>query len=305
MKTLLETYSEHSGKVSDKWNIYFDVYEKIFAPYRDKAISLLEVGIQNGGSLEIWAQYFPQAKKIIGCDINPACSQLTYSEENIQVVVGDANNSQVQKSILDTTKSFDVVIDDGSHTSSDIIKTFFNYFPHINNGGIFIAEDLCCSYWSDYEGGIYHPYSSINFFKLLVDIVNFEHWGVAGAQREDLLRRFQKHLGVEVSMDALREIHSVEFVNSMCIIRKAEASENVLGKRLIVGEDMIIGKEHLQNASGEFLAIPDQSGNEWSEIAAFAENTPEKKGGSGSEASKAPSLRECVKNMWSILFGSR
>ena len=54
---------EHKGKISDKWNLYLDIYERIFCSLRNKPISLLEIGIQNGGSLEIWASYFSLAKK--------------------------------------------------------------------------------------------------------------------------------------------------------------------------------------------------------------------------------------------------
>jgi hypothetical protein len=78
MKTLKELYMEHQGKVSDKWSLYLNEYERLLSPYRKMKINLLEIGVQNGGSLEIWGKYFPHAKKIIGCDINPDCKKLSY-----------------------------------------------------------------------------------------------------------------------------------------------------------------------------------------------------------------------------------
>lgn len=61
-QTLKQLYALHTGKVSDKWSSYLDAYENILSKYRHKPINLLEVGVQNGGSLEIWAKYFPYAK---------------------------------------------------------------------------------------------------------------------------------------------------------------------------------------------------------------------------------------------------
>ena len=99
MKTLEKLYKEHSGKVSDKWRIYIDQYEEKFKPYEDAKIRILEIGIQNGGSLEIYAKYFNNAELILGCDINEKCLGLTYQENNIQVIVGDATEENTFKKI--------------------------------------------------------------------------------------------------------------------------------------------------------------------------------------------------------------
>jgi len=44
-----------TGKVSDKWDSYLPIYDRLFGPRKDDAIGLLEIGVQNGGSLEIWS----------------------------------------------------------------------------------------------------------------------------------------------------------------------------------------------------------------------------------------------------------
>jgi hypothetical protein len=128
-QTLEQLYAEHSGKVSDKWSIYLTEYDRIFNEYRDKPVRLLEIGIQNGGSLEIWSKFFPGAQKLVGCDINPDCARLIYDDLRIAVVVGDANTDAVQATVLQHSPVFDVIIDDGSHRSSDIVKSFARYFP--------------------------------------------------------------------------------------------------------------------------------------------------------------------------------
>lgn len=235
--TLRTLYTEHKGYVSDKWSLYLSEYERLFAPYREAPVSLLEIGVQNGGSLEIWGKYFRQSQRIVGCDINSACGQLRHENEKIKVVVGDINSTETIGAILADTPAFDIIIDDGSHTSSDIIHTFCLLFPHLKQGGLYVAEDLHCSYWREYEGGLYHPRSSMAFFKALVDVLNFEHWGLEN-RRDDLLHSF----GIisELDKTLLAELHSIEFVNSMCILTKKPANQNVLGERCVAGTKEIV-----------------------------------------------------------------
>jgi len=46
---------------------YLDVYDAITAPWIDKEIKLLEVGVYQGGSLKLWRDYFPRGT-IVGVD---------------------------------------------------------------------------------------------------------------------------------------------------------------------------------------------------------------------------------------------
>lgn len=261
MKSLLELYGEHQGKVSDKWLIYLAEYDRLFSGFRDRAVRMLEIGIQNGGSLEIWNKYFPNAQVLVGCDINPDCAKLTYDEPRIQLVIGDANTDAVENKILGHSTNFDLIIDDGSHTSSDIAKSFARYFRHLNEGGLFVAEDLHCSYWKEYEGGLYYPYSSMAFFKRLADVVNHEHWGIA-KERRQLLRGFSEKFSLQFDEAELANIHSIEFFNSACVVRKLQAVSNVLGERVIAGrhEFVVPGYHRL---SGTASQTPSQASNAW------------------------------------------
>ncbi|MDT6941787.1 glycosyltransferase [Brucella pseudogrignonensis] len=260
-KNLSQMYNEHSGKVSDKWTIYLKKYDHIFTNSRRENVRLLEIGIQNGGSLEIWSRYFAKGEIFVGCDINECCRNLNYIDDRIHVVVGDANSEKTYQSVTALSKSFDIIIDDGSHKSSDIIKSFSLYFKNIVNGGIYIVEDLHCSYWKDFEGGLFHPHSSISFFKNLVDIINHEHWGVAKS-RKSLFDGFINKYELNLDEEALASIHSIEFVNSMCVIYKKSAENNTLGKRIILGKTATVAPNILER-HGEIQLKTDQSDNEW------------------------------------------
>lgn len=269
MPSIAELYQSREGKVSDKWELYLREYERLLSPYRDLPISLLEIGIQNGGSLERWAQYMPNAKSLIGCDINEACRALRYDDRRISVVVGDANAPEIAAQILDHTPAFDIVIDDGSHRSSDIIKSFAKFFPALKEGGVFIAEDLHCSYWKDYEGGLSYPLSAIAFFKRLADIVSHEHWGVP-VPRAAILEPFVAAYGNPLDEDTLATIHSVEFVNSICVVTKRRSDLNTLGRRIVSGQEDIVWQGakalHLQ----PHVPVVEVN-NEWNEVARLPE----------------------------------
>ena len=164
---------------------------------------------------------------------------LTYDDFRIKVVVGDANTDVAEADILRHSPHFDLIIDDGSHTSGDIIKSFARYFRHLNNGGMFVAEDLHCSYWENYEGGLYYPYSSIAFFKRLADVVNHEHWGIE-KDRKQLLSGFSEHFETVFDESDLADIHAIEFFNSVCVVHKRKRRSNVLGERLIAGQNDVV-----------------------------------------------------------------
>jgi GT2 family glycosyltransferase len=262
MQTLQELYRTHTGKVSDKWSLYIHEYDRLFQPYRSQPVRLLEIGIQNGGSLEIWSKYFAQAEALIGCDINPDCAQLQYEDQRIQVIVGDANAVASRQAVQAITPKLDLLIDDGSHVSGDIIESFLHYFPMLEDGGLYVAEDLHCSYWQEFDGGLFDPASSIAFFKALADIVNHEHWGV-GQGMQYVLSGMAKKYGLDFSSAGLEKIHSVEFVNSVCVIRKQPAVSNQLGRRQIVGQQELVVGGHAA-VEGALSAALRQEGREWS-----------------------------------------
>lgn len=239
MKSLRTLYQEHQGKVSDKWNLYLDVYDRVLAPWRELPVTLVEVGVQNGGSLQIWPRYFVNGAAFIGCDIDTKCAALVYDDARVSVVVGNINSDAGSRAILSRAQSWDIFIDDGSHTSYDIIISFCNYFQFLKPGGLYIIEDLHCSYWASYGGGIVCATSSMSFFKLLCDILNHEHWKTQ-ITVESLLATFFAG-PKQPNFSFFSDIFSITFLNSMCIIEKRhEHQSRNLGERIIAGNEALV-----------------------------------------------------------------
>jgi 23S rRNA U2552 (ribose-2'-O)-methylase RlmE/FtsJ len=259
-----EAFEAQVSKVSDKWDSYLSVYDGAFAPYKDRDIALLEIGIQNGGSLEVYARYFANHNIIVGCDIHPLCGNLVYPDhDKIKVVVGDANVEATRNRIEALSADFDIIIDDGSHKSNDIINSFLHYFPKLRKGGIFAVKDLHASYWQGYDGGLFHPSSSMAFLKDLVDIVNLENWGIPLSPQEFLSAKHPSYAALIKNCD-FSGIESVHFYNSVCLIKKSETGlAAALGRRRILGSiaEVLPGTKPFD---GALPAKPDQSKNKWS-----------------------------------------
>jgi hypothetical protein len=224
--------------------------------YEPQKISILEIGIQNGGSLEIWAQYFKFAKKIVGVDINENCSNLKFNDPRIKLIIGDVNVPAIKLQLIDISSSYDIIIDDGSHQVRDVVISFLSLFPVVNESGIYVIEDTHTSYWEEFGGGLGAESSTIGFFKRIIDLINAESWGFEIELKDFLLSNFS-YVSNELWLNFFSEIskiESVKFLNSMIIITKGN---NSLKKRMIRGKLELITQGYLQFDNTE-LQVPNQ-----------------------------------------------
>ena len=237
LESLINIHLNKNGLLSDKWSSALATYENLFSHIRNNEISLLEIGIQNGGSLETWSNYFHNFKTICGIDINKDCEALEFSDPRISVVIGDSSSQQTKEEVLKKSENFDIIIDDGGHQSENIILNFCRFFPQLNIGGLYIVEDLCCGYWPSFGGGIANPTNPWNFFFACVHIINHEHWSSGSCSPDSLINQFSlsKNVCSVLDFNSLSYMHSIEFKNSMCIIKKLHPSQNFLGQRLVSG----------------------------------------------------------------------
>jgi hypothetical protein len=153
MKTLDEIMIEvESDKASQFTRTYarphgYTVHlERFFDPIRNDPIKLLEVGTGGGESMRGWLEFFPNAR-VYGIDIvsntNPYNTPGTDIHERYTFSCGDQSKPEFWKKFVEVYGGdFDVVIDDGSHQSDDIMTTISCMWPHIKSGGIYEIEDL-------------------------------------------------------------------------------------------------------------------------------------------------------------------
>lgn len=218
-KTINDIHRNKKGKLSNKWDSYLIYYDSLFMPMRQENISLLEIGVQNGGSLETWSEYFLNAKQFIGCDINPKCADLKYEDERINIIVGNANDTATFQEVMKKCNEYDIIIDDGSHISSDVITSFINYFPLLNPGGIYVVEDTHTLYMDAYGGGILNEFGAYSFFKKMIDVVSYQFWEKELSINSHLRTFFPLQSTPKFIIDGW--VDSVEFRNSIITIRKS------------------------------------------------------------------------------------
>lgn len=235
--TLRDLYAAHAGKVAHKWNLYLDVYERVLAPWRERPLTLVEVGVQNGGSLELWAKYFPNAMALVGCDVDERCRALRFDDPRVRLVIGAINSAASARAIEAHAPAFDIFIDDGSHVSPDIIAAFCNYFPLVRPGGLYIVEDLHCAYRHEWQGGIARP-NAVAFFKMLVDAMHQGYWEGDTTMAALAAPFVPAKVNVARLADA---VASISFHDSLCIVDKRTADGGGrLGGRVIVGHEAAV-----------------------------------------------------------------
>ncbi len=138
---LQEYFKAHrTGHGIFKWNHYFDIYERHLRSFRGRDITIVEVGIYSGGSLQMWRDYFGPKCQIVGVDIEPACK--SYENASIRVFIGDQADRGFWRKFKQEVGMVDIVIDDGGHSQLQQIVTLEEMLPCLNPGGVYICEDI-------------------------------------------------------------------------------------------------------------------------------------------------------------------
>jgi cephalosporin hydroxylase len=170
---LWKYFSHNEGRIIHKWHHYFDIYHNHFCRFRDLPITILEIGVYKGGSLQMWKNYFGPKAKIYGVDIDQRCKEL--EEDQIRIFIGDQSNRDFLKDLRDEIGTIDILIDDGGHTMIQQISTFDELYPAVSETGVYLIEDLHTSYWEDYGGGYKKQGSFIEYAKEFIDSMNAWH----------------------------------------------------------------------------------------------------------------------------------
>jgi hypothetical protein len=124
--------------------------EPFFAPLRDQPIKFLEIGAAGGESIKTWLEYFPNAK-VFGVDnnqgTNPWNTVDSGADPRYTFVYGDQTDKTMWACFaVNYGADWDVVLDDGSHTSQGIITAFNCLWPLVKSDGLYVIEDLGVCY---------------------------------------------------------------------------------------------------------------------------------------------------------------
>lgn len=136
---LANTYKSDKGTTEGSCHGFSEIYDDYLSDQRHEVKNVLEIGIWDGSSLNMWYDYFPNAN-IIGLDIE---QKTQYENDRITCnIIDQSSESSLQEFVDNTDILFDFIIDDGSHHMRDQQITFAYFFKLLKPGGIYVIEDL-------------------------------------------------------------------------------------------------------------------------------------------------------------------
>ena len=208
MNDLEKYFNENKGRRIHKWKHYFDIYDRHFSKFRNTDVHVVEFGVSDGGSLQMWKNYFGPKAKIYGIDINPHCKQL--EEDQINIIIGDQEDRNFLKQLGKSIPKIDILIDDGGHSMKQQINTYEELFPLIDKNGIYLCEDIHTSYRKGAGGGYKRRGTFIEYSKNFIDFIHAWH------------SKQPRRLAVS---DFTRSVYSLNYYDSILVIEKRPIEE--------------------------------------------------------------------------------
>ena len=189
--------SPHS---SLKWNNYFEIYESSLKKFINKKVTLVEIGVGNGGSLFMWKKFLGSKAKIIGIDLNPDAKK--FEKFGFKIFIGDQADPNFWKKFYSKNGKIDILIDDGGHTNLQQITALMESIENIKNDGLIIIEDTHTSFMN-YKG-FKNPsdYSLINFTNKIIENLH---------SRNPMIKKKMNLFSKKIS--------SIEYFDSIVIIK--------------------------------------------------------------------------------------
>lgn len=126
----------HMTDKSSAYHNYLNRLEKYFDS-QPRPLKILEIGVLDGRSIKTWLDYFPDSQ-VYGIDTRPFHS---VSDDRFTFYNANAANPH----LWPTLGSFNIIIDDGSHSGGDVIMAYDHGFSHVLPGGIWVIEDTCAA----------------------------------------------------------------------------------------------------------------------------------------------------------------
>lgn len=119
-----DSWLKHTGAVSRHCEVLLHALDRELV---SRPIRLLDIGVENGGSLEVWQEVLPEGSEVLGIDIDPACASL-----GLPVLTGDITD---RAWVTDALRGqwFDLIID-----STGLLSPFS--WPFLTPGGRLIFE---------------------------------------------------------------------------------------------------------------------------------------------------------------------
>jgi hypothetical protein len=199
---LEEFFYRYPGRRLDKWVHYFEIYHRHFSRFRGRSPVVLEIGVLQGGSIEMWHHYLGPGARVVGIDIDPRCR--SFEDEATTILIGDQSDRKFLAAVREAVPRVDILIDDGGHKMNEQITAFEELYPHLDPLGVYLCEDMHTSLWPEYGGGYRRDGTFLEYGKALVDRLYAWH------SRDESLAVDAFTMGT----------HSLHFYDSVLVVEK-------------------------------------------------------------------------------------
>lgn len=122
-----------------KWSHYLEYYGE-FLSIGEEPVTVLEIGVQSGGSLDMWDKVLPRGSVIVGLDVNGECKR--YENGRVSVEIGSQCDISFINDIGTKYGPFDIIVDDGSHIPTHQEISLVELIKYVKPGGTYIIEDI-------------------------------------------------------------------------------------------------------------------------------------------------------------------
>ncbi|MDX1403600.1 MAG: class I SAM-dependent methyltransferase [Woeseiaceae bacterium] len=202
-----------------KWRHYFDIYTRYFERFRERPITMLEIGVFRGGSLHMWKQYFHPESTIVGVDIDASCQAYEDAQQKVFVRIGSQADPAFLAAINGEFGPFDVILDDGSHKTHHQIISFGALFREaLKDGGCYMVEDVHSNYWLKLVDS---PETFVELAKHMVDLIHEPYID----RQETEFRKGHPDMLEEIQLSYLSaNLDSVAFHDSIVVLDKKRRS---------------------------------------------------------------------------------
>jgi hypothetical protein len=181
-------FFESCSAASDKIHRhgYHRFYDTFLSGLRNNSPRVLEIGVEDAKSIELWQQYF----------VNPELTVIDILDkpvpEGVRFIRCDQSSTTELTGLTRHFDSpFDFIIDDGSHVPHHQLLTLRILWDSLAPGGIYIVEDIETSYWGksslfgyDFDSS---RQSIIRELTPFIDVVNWEYSSIDSVNEPSIL----------------------------------------------------------------------------------------------------------------------
>ena len=148
----LEQLVDNTRTDKNTTHSYLQLYQQLLITKKYTAKHVLEVGIDRGGSIKLWSDFFSYAT-VYGLDIINIDAVWDEIKNNDRIVLHTSTNAYdstfFKTNFLDKDIMCDFMLDDGPHTLESMVQFITLYSQIMTEDGILIIEDVQDWNWID------------------------------------------------------------------------------------------------------------------------------------------------------------